>query len=434
MYEKQNFYAGNPLTAVQLNAMEDGILEAQCNIEPGKGDVSTQQMPRPDKVTQAEGEVVPHFSFTGIDGNELGTRIQYGAVGNYSASMNGRSAALNKHAFAINNSTVAKGEESFAQGYETIAEGNSSSAMGSKTWAKGVAAHTEGLETITEADGAHAEGGETKAKAQYSHAEGYKTIANARYSHSEGSTTQTGGFSAHAEGNETIADTNASHSEGSGTKVISYQLVGESGGSSSDGTTEEIPDYNDYDSIEDIKVRYAACAHAEGNNSVAMGYSAHAEGVGTKAYGRASHTEGWGTQTGELTTRAEGDQVYKLSNSEKGLAAHADGYNTKAIANYSHASGLETIADQPAQTVVGKYNKEISSPGSVFVVGGGLGGEFTLGRRNAFEVIHDGTIYILWEGNYYSLNNMLNLIANAFVKGDAAANRAFFDAAKKKDS
>lgn len=436
-YVKKEFQAGDILSALDLNNIGDGIVEAAANMEKGTGALATQQTPRSgddhgNKVSQKEGETAPHFDFTGHSEANMAGRIQYGAVGNYSVSLNGRSAALNKHAFAINNSTVAKGEESFAQGYETIAEGNSSTAMGSRTWAKGTAAHAEGLDTITEATGAHAEGGETKAKAQYSHAEGYKTIANAIYSHTEGSTTQTGGFSAHAEGNETIADTNASHAEGSGTKVISYQLAGGADSGSSDGTTEEIPNYNEYESAEDFRARYAACSHAEGNNTTAMGYSAHAEGVGTNAYGRASHTEGWGTQTGELVEISEGDQTYNISNPEKGLAAHADGYNTKAIANYSHASGFETIADQPAQTVVGKYNKENSSRGSVFVVGGGDDGAIH-GRRNAFEVIHDGTIYILWEGNYYSLNNMLNLIANAFVKGRVDENIAFFDAAKKKD-
>lgn len=432
-YEKQGFYSGEKLKASQLDAMEDGIINAEklamegaagaANMEKGTGETATQQIPRADKISQAEGELAPHFNFTGLAEAGMAGRVQYGAVGNYSASMNGRSAALNKHAFAINNSTVAKGEESFAQGYETIAEGNSSSATGSRTWAKGVASHTEGLETITEADGAHAEGGETKAKAIYSHAEGYKTIANAIYSHAEGSTTQTGGFSAHAEGNDTLADTNASHTEGSGTKVISYKLVSESGDNgSTGGAPEETPDYDDYKSTEDFRVRYAACSHAEGNNTIAMGYSSHAEGVGTNAYGRASHAEGWGTQTGELVELVEGNQTYKISNSEKGMAAHADGYNTKAIANYSRASGFETIASKDAQTVVGKYNNETSRNGSLFVVGAG---ESASKRKNVLEVISDGEIVVYWEGAYYSLNLMFNLIANAH------GGPSFFDLAKK---
>lgn len=160
----------------------------------------------------------------------------------------------------------------------------------------------------------------------------------------------------------------------------------------------------------------------EGSATQSGGFAAHAQGVGTKAYGRASHTEGWETQTGELVTIEEGDQTYNIPHPEKGLAAHADGYKTKAIANYSQASGFETIADRDAQTVVGQYNNKTSRSGSLFVVGGGTSDSE---RKNALEVISDGEIVIYWEGNYYSLNNMLNLIANKF------GGKSFFDLAKK---
>ena len=116
------------------------------------------------------------------------------------------------------------------------------------------------------------------------------------------------------------------------------------------------------------------------------------------------------------------NQIYSIPNPEKGMAAHADGYNTKAIANYSQASGFETIADKDAQTVVGKYNNKESRNGSLFVVGAG---EDDGARKNALEVISDGEIVIYWEGAYYSLNLMFNLIANAH--GGAS----FFDLAKK---
>lgn len=401
------------------------------HLQSGRGFNSVQQLPRTDKVTRAAGETVLHFDFTGYErakeitgsADDVKIRIPFGAIGQYSTSINSRSSAQKKHAFAANNSTIAAGEESFAAGYETIAEGNGSAAFGSRTWAKGKESHTEGILTLAEGQAAHAEGSLTKAIGTHSHAEGYMTEANGDYTHSEGSATKTYGFSSHAEGNEAIADTNASHTEGSGTKVISYQLAGESGESGpTGGIPEETPDYNDYESTEDFRVRYAACAHAEGNNSVAMGYGAHAEGVGTNAYGRASHTEGWCTQTGELINKVMDGQTYKVSNLEKGTAAHAEGYNTKAIANYSHASGFETIADKEAQTVVGKYNNRESRNGSLFVVGaGGNDGS----RKNALEVISDGEIVIYWEGTYYSLNNMLNLIANKW------GGKSFFDLAKK---
>jgi hypothetical protein len=110
------------------------------------------------------------------------------------------------------------------------------------------------------------------------------------------------------------------------------------------------------------------------------------------------------------------------------VGAAAFGTHTQANAEASMACGAHTIADQYAQTVVGKYNRKSQRSGSVFVVGGGDSNEY---RRNALEVMQDGEIIIRWEGNYYSLNSMLNLISNAFVKGTAQENKAFFDAAKK---
>ncbi len=423
-YTKQGFYSGDKLKASQLDLMEDGIIEAQelaqagaagaANMEKGAGDLATQSLPRPDKVSQAEGETAPHFSFTGHPDAGMAGRIEYGAVGNYSVALTGRSAALNKHAFAINNSTVAKGEECFAQGYETIAEGNSSVATGSRTWAKGVASHTEGLQTYTEGEGSHAEGGETKAMGKYSHAEGEKTTAHGDNSHTEGALTQAGSFGAHAEGNETIADTNASHAEGSANKVVSYTVVDTTtgGGSSGSGSGGDVPSYDDYTDLEDYRRRAAACGHSEGNNNTTMGYGAHSEGVGTTAYGNSSHTEGWGTQAGDFVEEVyENGQTLHTADRTKGLAAHAEGYNTKALANYSHTAGIHTVADKDGQTVVGRYNNLTSQEGSVFVVGGG---QDEHNRKNALEVIQNGEIILFLNNSYYSLNDILNLLANKF--------------------
>ena len=447
-YQKQGFYSGGDLYASQLEAMEDGIINAEklamegaagaANMEKGSKALSTQQVPRTgadygDKVTQKDGEDCPHFDFTGYErakeitgkADDEKIRIPFGAIGKYCASMNGRSSAQSNHAFAANNSTIAKGEESFAAGYETIAEGNGSAAFGSRTWAKGKESHTEGILTLTEGQASHAEGSLTKAKGNYSHAEGYMTEAEGLYSHTEGSATKTWGFSAHAEGNEAIADANASHAEGSGTKAISYQIIDTSSGEggAGGGSSPDVPPSEDgYESVEDYRARAAACAHAEGNNSIAMGYGAHAEGVGTNAYGRASHTEGWGTQAGVYGEVELEGQTYRVADPNLGTAAHAEGCNTKAYGTYSHASGFETVADRVAQTVVGKFNNETSREGSLFVVGAGASDSE---RKNALEVISDGEIVIYWEGNYYSLNLMLNLISNAH------GGPSFFDAAKK---
>ena len=473
-YTKQGFYSGEQLKASQLGLMEDGIIEAQAisqeartlaqeaqtlaqeaaagaaNMEKGAGDTSTQQVQRASKVVVIDGkkyfaiseEMAAHIPENGLPMHVIPNPnktsagdaflLEYGALGKYSAVLGGDASAENSHSVAINNSTLARGEESFAQGYETVAEGSSSSAMGSRTWARGTASHTEGLNTQTGNDGAHAEGGETQALGKYSHAEGEKTIAHGDNSHAEGALTQANSFGAHAEGNETIADSNVSHTEGSGTKVISYTIIdttsgGPSGGGSGSGSGDNTPNYDDYTDLEDYRKRAAACGHAEGNNTTVMGYGAHGEGVGTNAYGHSSHTEGWGTQTGDFVDEAaEGGKTYRLANKEKGFAAHAEGYGTKAAGNYSHAGGFETIADKDYQTIVGKHNRTSSREGSLFVVGGGSSAD---SRRNVLEVLNDGEIVIFLNGSYYSLNDILNLLANKFGGFDSAD--SYFNVAKR---
>ena len=81
-YQKQGFYSGGDLYSSQLEAMEDGIINAErlamegaagaANMEKGSKALSTQQVPRTgadygDKVTQKDGEDCPHFDFTGYE-------------------------------------------------------------------------------------------------------------------------------------------------------------------------------------------------------------------------------------------------------------------------------------------------------------------------------------------------------------------------------
>ena len=136
-------------------------------IEDGKELNSIQSTPRVDKVTQEEGETTLHFNSASLAEAGIPSRVEYGATGKYSVSLNGRSAAQNKHATAIGNSTVAKGEESFAQGYGSVAEGGASFAGGSCTWAKGEAAVSLGTRTQALAENTLAAGIDTVAKYSY---------------------------------------------------------------------------------------------------------------------------------------------------------------------------------------------------------------------------------------------------------------------------
>ena len=494
MYEKQGFYSGQPLTAAQLNTMEEGIIAAQSgggNIEMGRGDVSTQQMPRTAKVNQYDADENLCFTFVGNSEAGLSGLVPYGAVGNNSASFCGRSSALGSHSMAVNSQTVAQGDESMAVGYATTTIGSGSFASGSKTVTIGEASHTEGEQTVAEGKGSHAEGSLTRSVGKYSHAEGYDNTVTGLYSHVEGSGCRCVGDSAHAEGNTTIAGTNASHAEGANTRAVGCITVQELDGLP-DGS-ETLPgeggvggDDSGEESIDEILKDYAACAHVEGNNTIAMMYGAHAEGVATRAFGHSSHAEGFKTQTGDTFEEQDldGKEVY-IANPNKGMCAHAEGYLTRAIGNHSHAegentlasgqasyasgidteasgygaravgydtkavgtyssaegygtlasgdhshaSGFCTIANQLNQTVVGQHNNENVRSGSLFVVGAGPS---STNKINGLEVLQGGEIVIYWEGAYYSLNNMLNLIANAFVKSnDSATNNAFFKDAKK---
>ena len=497
-YTPQDFEPGQILQAQDLDRMEAGIASAHQKIskvyvaEQGKGLESMQQIPRSSKVNEKDANGDYIFNFSGHERAEaLGVsgKIKYGAVGNSSTSLGGRSAALSTHAMSVNNQTVARGDESFAAGYCTLAYGNGSFACGSKTVAEGVQSHTEGEQTWAQGKNSHAEGTLTHAKGAHSHSEGYETIAKSSTAHAEGYDTKAGsdnssqdfipahaegahteathigahaegrnskaynnaahaegtftlaqGIATHAEGNETKAikdythaegsntqaDAIAAHSEGSGSAIMSVKLIQQSGGGESGGTSGgDVPldpdlYWNKY------KEYGAACAHAEGNNTLVMGYSAHAEGIGTKAYGRASHAEGFGTRTGQSITKTAEGKEYEISDLLYGFCAHAEGYQTVALGNYSHAGGYGTIADYAYQTVIGKYNDK-SYTGSLFAVGNGTSEN---NKKTKFEVTSGDGIIILWEGNYYSLDNMLNLIANKFVGGSKEQNIAFFNNAK----
>ena len=278
MYEYQGFHSGEKLKATQLVAMEDGIINAEklaiegdaraANIEKGTGENATQQTPRADKIHDTDGKKCFTISEEIATKAGINTEVEYGSVGNFTATLNGRSSAQAKHATAIGNSTVALGEESFAQGYEAIAKGNSAMAAGSQVYAVGEASVAHGLKT--------------QAKGNYSYAGGARTQANAELS------------------------------------------------------------------------------QATGVDTVADGYASSANGQGT-------------------------------------------------------------VADQSAQFVVGKYNAP--REGSVFQVGAGHSPDEKI---NGLDVLQGGEVIIYWEEAYYSLNLMLNLIANAFGGGPA-----FFDAAKK---
>ena len=182
------------------------------------------------------------------------------------------------------------------------------------------------------------------------HAEGNRTNAYQEGSHSEGINTDAMGVGSHTEGIDTIAYY-ASHAEGLETEAISYHT------------------------------------HAEGNRTKATAANAHSEGNATRASGENSHAEGANTESGGYAAHSEGQNT-----NARGKASHTEGFETEATGAYSHAGGYGTKAKQPAQTVVGKFNEDLSK--ALFIVGNGQSDEK---RSNAFVVCDDGTARVYAE-------------------------------------
>lgn len=121
-------------------------------------------------------------------------------------------------------------------------------------------------------------------------------------------------------------------------------------------------------------------SHAEGSSTTASGDSSHAEGHSTKATGESSHAEGH-------TTTASG------------VSSHAEGYSTTAIGESSHAEGKNTKTSNLAEHAEGKYNK--SNSGTISSIGIGSSNS---DRKNAFEVMDNGDIYVYGLGGYDGTN------------------------------
>lgn len=183
---------------------------------------------------------------------------------------------------------------------------------------------------------------------------GSGSVALGMYSYAEGIGTQANGEASHAEGYQTESRGNFSHTEGRETLV--------------QGT----------------------CGHAEGWDSKAIGTASHAEGEQTQANGEFSHAEGYGTQ-------ALGD------------FSHAEGETTIAYGDSSHTEGLGTITNNVGEHAEGKYNHSNSDIEDTNNIGLNTIHSIGIGtsdndRKNAFEVMENGDIYVYNVGDYDGTN------------------------------
>lgn len=319
----------------------------------------------------------------------------------------------------IDNTTIyAKGyvwdenNQSFAEGGYTTASGEHSHAEGDGTNASGYASHVEGQNTRAEGSNSHAEGVNTQATANHAHAEGYYTNASGEHSHAEGAYTYATASGSHAEGNSTTAANINSHAEGQNTTASGESSHAE--GYRSQATSSN---YSSNTLTADSSTENGRICHAEGNATIAQGYNSHAEGKKTFAKGGISHAEGNSTTAsgeyshaeGQSTTASsEGSHAEGAGTTASGEFSHAEGNGAAASGEGSHAEGIATQATNGSEHAEGQHNfshKASDSYGDAGNTQHSVGiGTSDSNRKNAFEIMQNGDVYINGLGTYDGTN------------------------------
>ena len=269
---------------------------AELNIENGSGSGAIQQEADgvPDGFSFVDKNTIASDNFKNyktnlsdtdrnyinkhIPGDDLETTIPYGAIGNFSFSKGGKSAAFGKRSSAEGTTTLAFGKYSHVEGDNSVTFGDDSHAEGYQTTTapSANASHAEGYGTVAGGTASHAEGQYTNATGNASHAGGSNSEASGFASRAIGAYNCSSGQYSHAEGYRTQSDGDNSHSEGANTKALGDNSHSEGGDT----------------------IAYADYSHAEGNNTHAYGKSSHTEGGGTRTDGEFSHAEGFNTIAG----------------------------------------------------------------------------------------------------------------------------------------
>lgn len=170
-------------------------------------------------------------------------------------------------------------------------------------------------------------------------------------------------------------------------------------------------------------------SHAEGFATLAKPMSSHAEGYKAQAIGFASHAEGNSTQAKGINSHAEGVSSWTMPPDgdaiplwRDGYAAHAEGHMTTAGGRASHVEGDNTVANNPSEHAEGRYNVSHYVDGSTYGNGGNTLHSVGFGsgqpdvetgfpdRKNAFEIMQNGDVYMVGVGGYNgtTIDNVIN--------------------------
>ena len=263
------------------------------------------------------------------------------------------------------------------------ARGNYSTALGNGTISGGKSSLAEGQETKSWGEGSHSEGHYSQSAGKYSHAEG-QSQAHKDYSHSEGQSTDCHGNSGHTEGFVTSVAGDYAHAEGDGGGGSEIAIVSINGNvfslSSVDGlTTDSVLKYDEF------YYRIISINTSANTVTVDKQITVSTWDAGTRmrygvAYATGSHVEGRHGLALRVNSHVEGNE-----NVTDGNNSHAEGYNTRTRNDNEHAEG--------------QYNK--SNVGTIHSVGIGTSES---DRKNAFEIMDNGDIYVIGIGNYDGTN------------------------------
>lgn len=318
----------------------------------------------------------------------------------------------------------------------TATAGDYAHAEGLATIAYGVASHAEGYKSFVRGNNSHAEGNATIANGDNSHVEGYKTLAIGKNSHAEGAITITNGVVSHAEGRYTKTSCIAEHAQGSYNKSHTDDTA--------DGNTSNGFGTNGSRTIHSIGIGTADNAR---KNAVEVMQNGDAYLLGVGNYdgihikGETDAPSGLKTLqetiSGKQDTLTAGENIYiggntiyakgyeynsaniSITNGDACIAegeySHAEGYVTIThnYAQYSHAEGVETETYNIGEHAQGRYNVSHLADDTVTkhegntIVSVGIG-EDGGNRKNAFEIMQNGDIYVYGLGNYNGTETKFN--------------------------
>ena len=399
------------------------------------------------------------------------------------------------HTPSGNSSYWRREEGQHAEGCETLASAQASHAEGLESQATGLASHAEGNGTHATGENSHAEGLSTTASGPYaSHAEGEATIASGEDSHAEGWRSESTGQFTHAEGCDTSADGVTSHTEGYGSRATGLgahaegihgyvvklkRTASKTFTNQSSGVTVHVGDLDietngkvtevngttvkfskdifssgtknrtltfDTASNNTSSGAFGKASHAEGECTLANAEATHAEGYFTKVDAATSgrtvtgaHAEGYETLAGEWAAHAEGFncQVNGSAASNNltpdtdgyfGQMAHAEGNATLAKGNASHTEGVKTFTQNTGEHAEGKYNFS-NTDDTIHSIGIGNADN---ARKNAFEIIENGLIFIYGVNGYDGTNMDKSISGNSlqaalYNQGDISIDGSLFN-------